>query len=133
MLEVVRQDYIRTARAKGQKEIVITTRHAIRNALIPVIASAGNQTGILLGGALIVETVFGIPGVGKYIGDAIMTRNFPSIQGGVLLLAFLFTIVNLVVDLSFVAINPRLKTSIIYGRYRSNKLAKWMRSKRAAA
>jgi peptide/nickel transport system permease protein len=113
MLEVIREDYIRTARAKGQSEKVITYKHALRNAMLPIAASIGNQVGHQLGGALIVETVFGIPGMGKYIADAITARNYPSIQGGVLVLALLFTIINLIVDISFVFINPRLKTSIL--------------------
>ena len=132
MLEVIRQDYIRTARAKGQSESTITRGHAIRNALIPVVTSAGNQIGHQLGGALIVETVFGIPGVGKYIGDAIITRNYPAIQGGVLLLAFMFTLVNLLVDLSFIAINPRLKTSIMFRKKRKTLIGKWLKNRRAA-
>lgn len=124
MLEVIRQDYIRTARAKGQSEGAITIRHALRNACIPIAASVGNQVGHQLGGALIVETVFGIPGIGKYIGDAIAARNFPAIQGGVLFLAFIFTIVNLLVDLSFVAINPRLKTAVISGKGKISRKTK---------
>ena len=115
MLEVIRQDYIRTARAKGQSEGAITVHHALRNAFIPIMAQIGNQVGHQLGGALIVETVFGMPGIGKYIGDAITARNFPAIQGGVLFLAFMFTLVNLLVDISFVFINPRLKSSILDG------------------
>ena len=113
-LEVIRQDYIRTARAKGQTEGKIIIRHAFRNAFIPVASSIGIQIGHQLGGALIVETVFGIPGIGKYIGDAITARNFPSVQGGVLFLAFVFTLINLLVDLSFVWINPRLKSSFVF-------------------
>lgn len=113
MLEVIRQDYIRTARAKGQTEHKIVYNHALRNAAIPIVNSIGNQVGHQLGGALILETVFGIPGVGKYIGDAISARNFPAVQGGVLFLAFIFTTVNLVTDLSFVAVNPRLKSSLV--------------------
>jgi peptide/nickel transport system permease protein len=116
MLEVIRQDYIRTARAKGQTETAITFGHALRNAFIPVAAAIGNQVGHQLGGALIVETVFGVPGVGKYIADAISSRNYPAVQGGVLMLAALFTIVNLLVDVSFVLINPRLRTSMLQGR-----------------
>ena len=115
MLEVISQDYIRTARSKGQKEGVIVRRHALRNAMIPVAAAIGNQLGHQLGGALIIETVFGIPGVGKYISDAIIARNYPSVLGGVLLLAFLFTIVNLIVDISFLIIDPRLKKTLISG------------------
>lgn len=116
MLEVISQDYIRTARAKGQKEGVIVRRHAMRNAMIPVAAAIGNQLGHQLGGALIIETVFGIPGVGKYISDAIIARNYPSVLGGVLLLAFLFTMVNLIVDISFLVIDPRLKKTLISGK-----------------
>ena len=115
MLEVIRQDYIRTARAKGQKESVITLRHSLRNALIPVAAAAGSQLNIQLGGSFIVETVFGVPGIGKFIADSIAVRDFPVIQGGVVMLAFVFTIMNLLVDLSFIVINPRLKTAIISG------------------
>lgn len=127
MLEVIRQDYIRTARAKGQSEMTITTRHALRNAFIPIMAQIGNQVGHQLGGALIVETVFGMPGVGKYIGDAITARNFPAIQGGVLFLAFIFTIVNLLVDLSFIFINPRLKSSILNSK--PGRLEKWWKAR----
>ena len=113
MLEVISQDYIRTARAKGQKEGVIVRSHALRNAMIPVATAIGNQLGHQLGGALIIETVFGIPGVGKYISDAIIARNYPSVLGGVLLLAFIFTMVNLIVDISFLVIDPRLKKTLI--------------------
>lgn len=113
MLEIVKQDYVRTARAKGQSERGVIFGHELRNASIPIAATLGNQVGHQLGGALIIETVFGVPGIGKYIGDAVSARNFPAIQGGVLFLAFVFTLVNLLVDLSFIAINPRLKTSII--------------------
>lgn len=131
MLEVIRQDYIRTARAKGQTEFAITTRHALRNAFIPIMSQIGNQVGHQLGGALIVETVFGMPGVGKYIGDAITARNFPAIQGGVLFLAFIFTIVNLLVDLSFAFINPRLKSSILNAK--PGRIEKWWKARREKA
>lgn len=124
MLEVMRQDYIRTARAKGQTEGKIVTDHALRNASIPIVASIGNQIGHQLGGALVIETVFGIPGIGKYIGDAVGLRNFPAIQGGVLVLALIFTVVNLLVDLSFTVINPRLKTSILAQESHKKKTGK---------
>lgn len=123
MLEVISQDYIRTARAKGQTEGKIISSHALRNALIPVAASIGNQLGHQLGGALIIETVFGIPGVGKYISDAIIARNYPSVLGGVLLLAFIFTVVNLLVDISFLIIDPRLKKTLISTKPSKRKLA----------
>ena len=128
MLEVIRQDYIRTARAKGQTEGSITLHHALRNAFIPIMAQIGNQVGHQLGGALIVETVFGMPGIGKYIGDAITARNFPAIQGGVLFLAFVFTLVNLLVDVSFVFINPRLKSSILNSK--PSRLDRWLKKRK---
>ena len=124
MLEVIRADYIRTAQAKGQNERNILWSHAFRNAAIPIIATVGNQVGRQLGGALIIENVFGIPGVGKYIGDAVAQRNFPSVQGGLVFLAFIFCIVNLLVDLSFTVINPRLKSVIV--NTQPGKLEKWI-------
>lgn len=113
MLEVIRSDYVRTARAKGQVERKVIFYHALRNALIPVLNAVGGTLGMQLGGALIMETMFGMPGIGKYIGEAIQQRNFPSVQGGVILLAFIFSMVNLIVDLSYTFVDPRLKTTII--------------------
>lgn len=124
MLEVMRQDYIKTARAKGQRERVVVYTHMLRNALIPILASIGNDLGGQLGGALILETVFGVPGVGKYIADAIMARNYPSVLGGVFILAFLFSVINLVVDLAYAVVDPRLKTSIITDTMKRRKRIK---------
>lgn len=124
MLEVVRQDYIRTARAKGQNEFKITWSHALRNAAIPIVASAGQQIGNQLGGALIVETVFGLPGLGKYIGDAVSLRNWPALQGGVLFLALVFTLVNLGTDIAFTLVNPRLKASIM--NTKKSRFERWL-------
>ena len=124
MLEVIRSDYIRTAQAKGQTESNILWSHAFRNAAIPIVATVGNQVGRQLGGALIIENVFGIPGVGKYIGDAVAQRNFPSVQGGLVFLAFIFCVVNLLVDLSFTVINPRLKSVIV--NTQPGKLEQWI-------
>ena len=121
MLEVIRSDYIRTARAKGQAEGKIIMRHAFRNALIPILAAVGNSLGAQLGGALIIETIFGMPGIGKYITDAISQRNVPAVQGGVILLAFVFTLVNLLVDVSYTFVDPRLKGTIITRSRRSRK------------
>jgi len=125
MLEVIRQDYIRTAKAKGQKLSVITVRHAFRNSLIPIIATVGNTLGLQLGGALAIESVFSVPGIGKYAVDAISLRNFPAVSGSVVLLAIVFIIVNLVTDLMYTVADPRLKiaftnTGII--KRRSRKL-----------
>ena len=108
MLEVIKQDYIRTARAKGQKEYIVVLRHGLRNALIPVAANVGNMIGVSLGGAIIAETIFSLPGVGKYMIDAIYNRNWPAIQGGVILLALAFSIVMLLMDILYMFIDPRL-------------------------
>ncbi|MGV8145145.1 MAG: nickel ABC transporter permease [Alkaliphilus sp.] len=110
MLEVVRQDYIRTARAKGQKEFIVITRHALKNALIPVLTVVGLQFGYLLGGAVLTETIFSIPGVGRLMVDAIMKRDFPVVQGGVLFLAITFSFMNLLVDILYAFVDPRIKS-----------------------
>lgn len=110
MLEVIRQDYIRTARAKGQKESVVIIRHALKNALIPVITVLGLQFGFLLGGAVLTETIFSIPGVGRLMVDAIRQRDFPIVQGGVLFLALTFSIINLGVDVLYAYVDPRIKS-----------------------
>ena len=115
MLEVLSEDYIRTARAKGQTEGNITFHHALRNAMIPVAQSIGTNLGNSIGGGMVLETVFGVPGVGKYIVDSITQRNYPSVLGGALIIAIVLTVVNLLVDISFVMIDPRLKTTIISG------------------
>jgi peptide/nickel transport system permease protein len=115
MLEVLGEDYIRTAKAKGQSQYNITFHHALRNALIPVAQSVGTSLGNSIGGGMVLETVFGVPGVGKYIVDSITQRNYPSVLGGALIIAMVLTIINLIVDLSFVLIDPRLKTTIITG------------------
>lgn len=109
MLEVIRQDYIRTARAKGLSESVTITRHALKNALIPVITVIGLQTGYLLGGAILTETVFSWPGLGLLMVQAIIARDFPVVQGGVLLIASTFVLVNLLVDLCYVYLDPRIQ------------------------
>ena len=109
MLEVVRQDYIRTARAKGLSEKVVINRHGLKNALIPIVTVIGLQFGWLLGGAVLTETVFAWPGVGRLMVDAIRQRDFPVVQGGVLLLALTFSVVNLAVDILYAYIDPRIK------------------------
>jgi len=110
MLEVIRQDYIRTARAKGQKESVIIWKHALGNALLPVVTAVGLDFGMLLGGAVLTETIYAIPGLGRYMVDSIKMRDFPIIQGGVLFLAFAFSLVNLLVDILYAYIDPRIKS-----------------------
>ncbi|MCC7104414.1 MAG: ABC transporter permease [Chloroflexi bacterium] len=109
MLEVVRQDYIRTAAAKGLRERVIVWRHALKNALIPVVTVIGVQIGTLLGGAVVVETVFAWPGLGSLIVKGVLTRDFPLVQGAVLVLAVNFAIVNLLADLALGFLDPRIR------------------------
>lgn len=109
MLEVMRSDYIRTARAKGQKMFIVVYKHALRNAVIPVLTVIGLQTGLLLGGAILTETIFAWPGVGRYIYDAIGFRDYPVIQSGILVVAFIFVMINLIVDLLYSFIDPRIK------------------------
>lgn len=110
MLEVVRQDYIRTARAKGQSERIVILRHALKNALIPIVTVVGLQFGGLLGGSVLTETIFAIPGIGKLMVDAIKQRNGPVVQGGVLFTAIIFSFVNLLVDVLYSYIDPRIRS-----------------------
>lgn len=108
MLEVLRQDYIKTARAKGLSQFTVIFKHALRNALIPVVTTIGLQFGVLLGGAILTESIFAWPGVGKWMYDAVMQRDYMVIQGGVLLIATLFVVINLCVDVLYAIINPRI-------------------------
>jgi len=110
MLEVIRQDYIRTARAKGQKESQIILTHALKNALIPLITVVGLSFGSLLGGAVLTETIFAIPGVGGFMVQSIASRDFPIIQGGVLMIAVIFSLVNLIVDILYGFVDPRIRS-----------------------
>ena len=110
MLEVVRQDYIRTSRAKGQNELVTILWHAFRNALIPVVTVIGLQISHFLAGAVLVETVFAIPGLGKYIVDSVGYKDYPVVQGGVLWIGFNCIIINLIVDILYFFIDPRIKS-----------------------
>lgn len=109
LLEVLRQDYVRTARAKGMAEIQVVTRHALRNAFIPVVTVIGLNVGSLLGGAILTETIFAWPGVGRLVVDAIFARDYPLVQGAVLFIAIVFVLVNLVVDLSYAYLDPRIR------------------------
>lgn len=109
MLEVIRADYITTARAKGQTEHKVIYKHALKNALVPVITQAGSTFGHLLGGAIVAETVFSIPGLGTYMVSAIKTRDYPAIQGAVIFLAVSFGLIMLLVDIVYAVIDPRIK------------------------
>jgi peptide/nickel transport system permease protein len=111
VLETLEQDYVRTARAKGLKEKTVIVIHALRNAALPIVTVIGLQLGSLLGGAVLTETVFAWPGIGKYTVDAITRSDYPVVQGAVLLVAFIFVIVNLFVDLIYAALDPRIKYS----------------------
>jgi peptide/nickel transport system permease protein len=108
MLEVLRQDYIKTAKAKGLSEFKIVLKHALRNSLIPVVTVVGLQFGILMGGAILTETVFAWPGVGKWLYEGVVKRDYMVIQGGTLLVATTFIFVNLIVDILYAIINPRI-------------------------
>ncbi len=109
MLTALDQDYVRTARAKGLPESVVVLRHALRNALVPVITLGALELGTLLAGAVLTEQVFSIPGFGKLIVDAVFNRDYPVVQGVVLITATIYTMLNLLADLLYVAINPRLR------------------------
>ncbi|WP_257350820.1 ABC transporter permease [Pseudalkalibacillus decolorationis] len=109
MLEVMRSDYIRTARAKGLRMFWVVYKHSLKNAFVPVLTVIGLQMGLLLGGAILTETIFSWPGIGRYIYDAIGFRDYPVIQSGILVVAFVFVMINLLVDLLYAAIDPRIK------------------------
>src|SRR6056297_392016 len=109
MLEVLRQDYVRTAHAKGVRRTTVEWRHALRNALPPVVTVIGLQFGELLGGAILTETVFGWPGLGRLLVDSIFARDYPMVQGLVIVFAAMFAIVNLLVDLTYERIDPRVR------------------------
>jgi peptide/nickel transport system permease protein len=109
MLEVLRQDFIKTAKAKGLSQFKVVFKHALRNALIPVVTTIGLQFGVLLCGAILTETIFAWPGVGKWIYDAVMQRDYMVIRSGTLFLASIFIVINLCVDLLYAVINPRIK------------------------
>ncbi|EWG09981.1 ABC transporter permease [Cytobacillus firmus] len=109
MLEVLKEDYIRTAEAKGVRGIVVIMKHAFRNALIPVVTIVGLQFGNLLGGAIVTETVFAWPGIGRLVITAISQRDFPVVQGCVLMIALIFALINLIVDILYAIINPKIQ------------------------
>ncbi len=109
MMEVLQMDYIRTARAKGLKKRVVIVRHALKNAILPVITVAGFNTGYLLGGAIVIEEVFALPGMGRLALYAIYQRDYPLIQGIVLVIAALFVVVNILTDLLYAVADPRIR------------------------
>jgi peptide/nickel transport system permease protein len=111
VLDVQNEDYVRTARAKGLSPRVVDERHILRNALLPIVTIIGLQTGLLLSGAVLTETVFAFPGLGTWLVDGIRGRNYPVLQGGILFVSVVFVLVNLLVDVSYAFINPRIRVS----------------------
>jgi peptide/nickel transport system permease protein len=111
VLDVQNEDYVRTARAKGLSPGIVDRRHVLRNALLPIVTVIGLQVGFLLAGAVLTETVFAWPGLGTWLVDAIESRNYPVLQGGILFVALVFVLVNLVVDVSYAFLNPRIRLS----------------------
>jgi len=109
MLEVLRQDYIRTAWAKGLRERIVISRHALKNALIPVVTIAGLQLPILIGGAVIIETIFGLPGIGRYFVDALFQRDYPIIAGVNLVVSAFVLVCILAVDIAYAYLDPRVQ------------------------
>jgi peptide/nickel transport system permease protein len=111
VLDVQNEDYVRTARAKGLPPRIVDRRHIFKNALLPIVTIVGLQAGLLLSGAVLTETVFAFPGMGTWLVDAIKARNYPVLQGGILFVSLVFVLVNLVVDISYAFINPRIRVS----------------------
>lgn len=109
MLDILRQDFIRTARSKGLSRRIVILRHALKNALIPVVTIIGLSFGSLLSGAVLTETIFSWPGLGRYIVNALLVLDYPSVTGGTLFIAFIYSVVNLVVDISYATLDPRMR------------------------
>jgi dipeptide transport system permease protein len=109
MLEVLKQDYVKTVRSAGIKERRVVFRYALRNALLPVITVIGLQFGMLLAGALLTETIFAWPGIGKWIYHAIAARDYPAVQGGIIIISTSFVLINLAVDVLYSVINPKIR------------------------
>ncbi len=109
MLSMKSQDHVRTARAKGLGEVSVIVRHVLRNALIPVVTVIGLQLGLLLSGAVLTETIYSLPGIGRLMVNAILERDYPVVQAAALVTAFVFVIANLLVDLSYAYLDPRIR------------------------
>ena len=110
MLDVLGEDFVRTARAKGLSESRVTLRHALGNALIPIITVVGLTTALLIGGAIVTETVFGLPGIGNLIVSAVLRRDYPVIQGALIVIAAIYVLINLGIDILYALVDPRVKT-----------------------
>ena len=108
---MVRQDYVRTARAKGQTEFKVITRHALKNALLPILTVVGIEMCGYIGGSVLVETVFALPGIGKYVLDSVSFKDKPVVLGGVILICFCCTLITFIVDLLYASVDPRIKAT----------------------
>jgi len=108
MLDVLNRDYIRTAKAKGLTQRAVIMKHALKNALIPIITASGTEFALLLGGAVLTETVFSWPGLGTYVVQAVNARDYPAVQGAVIFIALVVAVVNLIVDVLYAFIDPRI-------------------------
>lgn len=124
MLEVIRSDYVTTARAKGLSERTILWKHILPNALIPIITIVGNGMGMMLGGTVVIENVFSIPGIGSYMTTAISSRDYPIVMGGVLLLGIIFSLIMLLVDIVYAFVDPRIKARYEGGNKKKKSAAK---------
>ena len=109
MIQEFENEYIITARAKGLTDVMVKYKHALKNALLPVVTIAGIQLGYMLGGAIIIEKVFSLPGLGRLLLGAVTQRDYPLIQGGVVFIAVVFSLINFIVDLLYTAINPKIR------------------------
>ena len=124
MLETIRQDYIRTARAKGLKNSAVIRKHAMKNTMIPVITVTGSWLAMLMGGALIVEMVFSIPGLGTYLYNGISNRDYPIVNGSVILTAFIVCMMSIVVDILYALVDPRIKAQFAGKKKKKKKREK---------
>jgi len=109
MLDVLGEDYVRTARSKGLGEGTVVLKHALRNALVPVVTVLGLTVALMIGGAVVTETVFGLPGIGNLVVNAVLRRDYPVIQGALLVIAAIYVLINFAIDLLYVAVDPRVK------------------------
>jgi len=109
VMEVLQEDYVRTARAKGQSELKVLLRHALRNAAVPIVTVIGISLALLIGGVVVTESVFNIPGLGRLVLDAVLARDYPIIQGLILFFSFIYVLINLLIDLSYIFFNPRIR------------------------
>jgi peptide/nickel transport system permease protein len=109
VIEVLEEDYIRTARAKGQSEMKVLMRHALRNAAVPIVTVIGIGIALLIGGVVVTESVYNIPGLGRLVLDAVLARDYPIIQGLILFFSFIYILLNLIIDLTYTFLDPRIR------------------------